>query len=698
MAIPSVVLRWAAFPFVRIVILFIGGVLVAVFQVLPLDHPWSYYALAIGVVIFLVTRWLPVRVVQKWSGTAGLFVIGLAGFVCVRANTDPLQADHLIHLKGVPDYYQARICSYPHEKEKTWRLEAKVEQAHVDGRWLTVSGKIYVFQSREGQPAPFAYGDKLLIQGAPQPVRGPANPGEFNYQRFLSYRNIYHQHHVTARQVMRLGSAPANRFLAFAIRARAWSEAQIDRFITGSREQAVAKALVLGITDGLDNDLTTAYAATGAMHVLAVSGLHVSIIYAILLVALRPLGRMPRGSIVQALIALAVLWLYAAVTGLSPSVLRAVTMFSFVVLARPFGQQTNIFNTLAVAAFCLLLWDPLMIMSVGFQLSFLAVVGIVYLQPLLYRRWEPKLRWVDQIWKISCVSIAAQLATFPLGLLYFHQFPNYFLVSNLVVIPASFVVLVGGLILLATAPVVALGSKVGALLGKLIGLLNEFVLWIESWPFSLSENWYITTWQCWALMAFVSCWILVLQHRSLRWGYVAAALAVVFAIGNWQRFMYEIKNDRFTVYQVNRHTAYDLIVAGVAFQQIDAALLGNQERFRFHLVPNRLRAAVHTTRPLTDYPAAIAQGGIFWTVRKGKIIAQLEGEKFIFPPAAHVDWLLVRGTALRDLAQLPASLSVGYLIFEGSCPPWLIGKLTRQALARGWRTHSISQNAFQIQL
>lgn len=115
-------------------------------------------------------------------------------------------------------------------------------------------------------------------------------------------------------------------------------------------------------------------------------------------------------------------------------------------------------------------------------------------------------------------------------------------------------------------------------------------------------------------------------------------------------------------------------------------------------MPNRLRAAVHTTRPLTDYPAAIAHGGIFWTVRKGKVIAQLEDEKFTFPPAAHVDWLLVRGTALRDLSQLPASLSVGYLIFEGSCPPWLTGKLTRQALARGWRTHSISQNAFQIQL
>src|SRR6185369_7936506 len=123
------------------------------------------------------------------------------------------------------------------------------------------------------------------------------------------------------------------------------------------------------------------------------------------------------------------LWGYAFLTGLSPSVLRAVTMFSFVAIAKPVGRRTNFYNTLAASAFCLLLYDPYLIMSVGFQLSYLAVLGIVYLQRPIYNLWEAKSWFADWAWQLSCVSIAAQIATFALGFLYFHQFPVYFLVA-----------------------------------------------------------------------------------------------------------------------------------------------------------------------------------------------------------------------------------------------------------------------------
>lgn len=691
-------LRWAGFPFVRITLVFIAGVLLAIFEVLPLEQDLAFSLVPVLLLTFIAMRWYPARRVRKWSGTVGLLTIHLLGFISVIVNTATLRPEHLIHVEGEPDYYLARIASYPHEKEKTWRHEATVEHVHVGEAWQRVSGKIQIYQSRRGSTVPFAYGDMLLIMGSPQRVRGPINPGEFDYQRFLSYRNIFHQHHVAAGQVRWIGNRPGNPVMAMAMQARSWSETQIDSLLSGDRERAVAKALILGITDGLDNELTAAYSATGAMHVLAVSGLHVSIIYAILLVLLRPLRHVRHGIAFQAGIALLLLWLYAAVTGLSPSVLRAVTMFSFVVLARPFGQETNIYNTLAVAAFCLLLFDPMMIMSVGFQLSFLAVIGIVYLHPLLYDWWEPKSYWLDQIWKVSCVSIAAQLATFPLGLLYFHQFPNYFLISNLIVIPASFAVLVGGLVLLVAAPFAWVGNLVGVVLDKLIWLLNEFVLWIESWPYSLSENWYISTWQCWVLLAMVISWILLFRYRQLRWLYIATVFALFFAGGYWYRFTREIAIDRLTVYQVSRYVAFDLISAGVAFQQVDSMLLHDDEGYRFHLAPNRLRAAVHTIRTLADYPASEIRGGIVWAVRKGNVIAYLAGKSFSFPTDIKIDWLVVSGTALRDLSQIPPSVSVGCLVFDGSCPSWLVGKLTHQARVRGWRIHRVSEKAFQIQL
>ena len=180
-------------------------------------------------------------------------------------------------------------------------------------------------------------------------------------------------------------------------------------------------------------------------------------------------------------------------------------MFSFVALAIPAGRRTNIYNTLAASAFFILWYDPFLIMSVGFQLSYIAVLGIVYMQPALYNLWEPTNRLWDEVWKITCVSIAAQLATLPLGLLYFHQFPNYFLLSNLFVIPGSFVVLILGILILVVNVISPIASFLGMLLEWTIKALNVIVFTIEDFPFSLIENVYITTFQCWVLISYSRC-------------------------------------------------------------------------------------------------------------------------------------------------------------------------------------------------
>jgi competence protein ComEC len=677
---------------------FAVGVLSGIYRLLPFGSVWNEVALALCFLLFLSFRWMPHSRLRKASGTLGLFAIALLGFLFVDVNTDSNSPDHLNHLAGKPAFYVARVASYAHEKENSWRLKASVEEVFVDGQWRTVSGNVFLYLSKRDRSAPYRYGDRLLIQGAPDRVTAPRNPGEFDYQRFLSFKNIFHQHFVLDRQIRWLSYEPANPVLAFAIRAREWSEQQLNSVIPAAREQAVANALVLGITDGLDNELTSAYAATGAMHVLAVSGLHVSIIYGLLLLVLKPFKRFRHGLAIQTVIALVVLWMYALVTGLSPSVLRAVTMFSFVVLARPFRQRTNIYNTLAAAAFCLLLYDPYLIMSVGFQLSFLAVLGIVYVQPLLYGWWEPKSYLVDQIWKISCVSIAAQLATFALGLLYFHQFPNYFLFSNLVVIPGSFGVLVGGLLALATAPLPILQHIVGTVLGWLIWLLNEFVLWVESWPYSLSDNWYINTFQCWTLLALVTCLVLMFQYRSVSWLYAAAACTVVFSVGNWLQFERERENDWLTVYHVNRLTAFDVISSGTAYQFMSVALRSDPAIIRFHITPNYLRTGVVRTNALDQYPAATLRNGVAWAVWKGQVIIHLQEKRFQLPVVKRIDWLIVSRQTLYDLTQLPSDLVVGCLIFDSSCPTAMVKKLTDQARIRGWRTHDVSQKALHIQL
>jgi competence protein ComEC len=202
-------------------------------------------------------------------------------------------------------------------------------------------------------------------------------------------------------------------------------------------------------------------------------------------------------------------------------------MFSFVALAKPLGWRTNIYNTLATSAFVLLLYDPYLIMSVGFQLSYLAVLGIVYLQKPLYNLWLIDNRVGNWVWEITCISIAAQVATFALGMLYFHQFPVYFLVSNLFVIPLSTAILVGGILLLAVSWLSAVADLVGWLLQWLIEILNWTVMVTEKLPFSIISGIHLTTFQCWLIMAALLSLIFMLEYRNRKLAWLTATLCGV---------------------------------------------------------------------------------------------------------------------------------------------------------------------------
>ena len=251
--------------------------------------------------------------------------------------------------------------------------------------------------------------------------------------------------------------------------------------------------------DELDFEVKQAYAAAGAMHVLAVSGLHVGIIFLILNTLLAILDTSKKGRIVKAIILLISLWSYAMITGLSPSVLRAATMFSFVIMGTVLNRSSSIYNTLAASAFFILIINPNLLFEVGFQLSYVAVLGIVYLQPLIYKRIYTRWWLLDKVWAITAVSIAAQIATLPLTLFYFNQFPVYFMLSNLLVIPSAAVILILGILLFIASPIPFISESIGWVLNKFIEGLNFGIKEIEVLPNSLIEGLSINVLECLAL-------------------------------------------------------------------------------------------------------------------------------------------------------------------------------------------------------
>jgi len=484
--------RWIPFAMVRVSAFFIAGILAG----LCWPDELSEYGASVIFAALLPGYFLAVlflnesSALKTVSGLTGLTLVFVAGYLHLLNSTEARVPSHISHFKKPVDFYFAEITGAPAEKINSTRIEIEIIKMQCNQVWERVSGKTLLYVSRKSGTAHLEYGDKILIQGSPAEVSPPANPGEFDFKRFLAFRNISHQQFVSSSQIKLVGHADHRGVLFYSQKVREWASAEIQQFISGSQNQAIARALVLGVTEGIDNDLQGAYAASGAMHILSVSGLHVGIIYGIILFLLTPLSHHSSSRWLVALLGLICLWAYAFITGLSPSVLRAVTMFSFIAVAKPFAKDTNIYNTLAASAFLLLLYDPYLIMSVGFQLSYLAVVGIVYLQRPLYLLWEPASLFWDKVWQVTCVSLAAQLATFPLGLFYFHQFPVYFLFSNLVVIPLSVIVLVTGVLLLVVSPMAWLAGLVGILLQFTISFLNGIVFFVEGLPFSVINGSY----------------------------------------------------------------------------------------------------------------------------------------------------------------------------------------------------------------
>lgn len=671
-------MKWNPYSMVRITAFYVAGILLAIYLPDVFSFRWMIIgSISLSVIYYFIFFFLFEGKTGSWFGLVALTAVLLLGYSRLYFYNQAHTNEHLLFVKSEIQAYQAIIRSVPVEKERSWKVELELTAVKTE-KWNPLSSKTLLYVAKTSGALNWRYGDLIFVKGAPSEIKPPANPGEFDFKRFLSFKNIFHQHFVQGNEVKWVGRAEAKGLIYYSHLARAWSLQKIDQFVKGEKEQAIASALVLGVTDGIDNDLQNAYAASGAMHVLAVSGLHVGIIYALLLFLLKPLQKYNWSRWLIAGLSLLLLWSFAFVTGLSPSVLRAVTMFSFIAVARPLGWRTNIYNTLAGSAFVLLLYNPYLAMSVGFQLSYLAVLGIVYLQRPLYNLWEIDYKVGDWIWQITCVSIAAQVATFSLGLLYFHQFPVYFLISNLFVIPLSTLVLVIGIILLLISFFTPAAKVIGLILEWIIKALNEVVFQTEDLPFSLINNIYLTTFQCWLLMTILLSVIFLFERRSINWLYTAFSLSILFAATQWFHFLADVKQDRWIVYGINKHHASEFTRNGQSYFLSDSLLLGDRERIRFHIQPNRLRQGVSSVKLQAPFQRDTL--GVRYFVWNNNLIGLIKSKRFTLPTNMRFDYLVIANSSFSS--DRLKDISVGWIILDTNCPPDCLKEMIGQRRAR----------------
>ncbi|HLC82907.1 MAG TPA: ComEC/Rec2 family competence protein, partial [Bacteroidia bacterium] len=521
-----------------------------------------------------------------WFGLLINFSFFVFAYQLTIYKTQKFSVSHFSnHCRGNSIVY-ARLADSYIEKEKSLKTIIEILAVKENDEWKKCTGKAMVYLKTDSLALALKYGDELLLNVNFKEVPQPQNPGEFNYKRFLSFHNIYNNAYVKSDEWKSLKQNSGNPILKYSIGLRNDLLDVLKQNHLNGDELSVGAALLLGYTDKLDADLISAYSSTGALHVLSVSGLHVAIVYIVFSWLLVFLDRHKKGRIIKAILLILFLWFYAALTGLSPSVLRAATMFSFIIVAKATNKHTNIYNTLAASALFLLLINPYLIMEVGFQLSYLAVIGIVYIQPKIYEWFEFDNWLLDQVWMITAVSIAAQIATFPLGLHYFHQFPNYFLLSNLIVIPVSTLIIYVGIALFSFSTIPLFVKYLAIVFTWLIWFLNVSVKWIESLPYSLLQGISISVFETWLLYGLIILFLFYLSNRKYYFLIYSLSFCVFILISQVVEQQIQFNQKKIVVYNVAKTTAIDFVNSKQNVLLTDSVFAKNDSRLLFHVKHN----------------------------------------------------------------------------------------------------------------
>lgn len=478
--------------------------------------------------------WLPGLIVL-----IGFLLFGVSRVQEVNEQDHP---QHFEHKAQEGALVALKLTEPPKPSDKTLKLYGEALWLWNDGNWNEAKGRLLAYISKDSIARSLDYGDVIICQNEFDRLEPPANPKQFNRKAFLANKQIYHQAFLDTNQWRKTGLNKGKLFFRWIYDIRHKCLAWLANDITDEDAFAVAAALIAGYKAEIDPDLRSSYASTGAMHVLAVSGLHVGIIYLMLNYALSFLNPLRFGFLSKVVIIISLLWIYACVTGLPSSVIRACTMFSFVAIGTNLNRTTNIYGSITASLLLLLLINPYLLTQVGFQLSYAAVIGIIFLQPRVYNLFPQSRFWlVDKIWAITAVSIAAQISTFPLTLFYFNQFPTYFMISNLVVIPAAMLIVPTGFVflLMKGMGLSVVSGYIGDALDTILQTLNFSISKVEALPYSLIDQLYITTpsfYLIYLIIIGLSTGI-VFRHKALLFTGLSAAVMVLGIINydTWQK-------------------------------------------------------------------------------------------------------------------------------------------------------------------
>jgi len=584
----------------------------------------------------------------------------------------------------------------PVEKARSFRVLASADYILKKDKIVSVKGHIILYFRKDSTQTIPGYGKRFLTRKTIQGIGNTGNPGAFDYKRYSLFRGITHQVYLdeSGYEILPgLRSKPAEQMIR-SLRKQVLSI--LRKYIKGNRELGLAEALLIGYKDDLDKTLTRSYSNTGVVHVIAISGLHLGLIYWLLTLLFRPFQKYGRLKRFRPFFILSGLWLFCFLAGAHPSVVRAAVMFTCLVTADSIDRRASVFNSLALSAFILLCINPYWLWEAGFQLSYAALTGILLFSRPVSNWFYFKNRFLSYIWKLNAVTLAAQVFTIPVSIYHFHQFPNYFLFTNIIAVPLASLVLMGEIFLCLVSFIPFIAEFTGEVIVKMIRVLNGYIAGVEKLPYSLSEGIQISFTQSILLMviaAGLGFWLLEKKTAGFRIALVSSLMMLSVRVHS---HTITGKQSGLIVYNMPRKKAIDFIQGRKFFFVGNLSDPEDSVAADFYLKPSRNLLRIKEAGQL---PGLTVSGNCLDFA--GKKILILDQSAPFFNPVKRIslDLLIVSGSPDLDIKTIAGSVEIGQVVFDGTVPYNLINRWKRDSDQFGIPWHDVRQHgAFVMRL
>lgn len=690
----------------RMLIPFLFGILLA----LHYDYALSWLPYLLVFYTFILLTW-SIRAIVKTRlafGYAIQIYMLLAGYYITYDHQEQRSVNYLANQADKTAFFAGMISESPTIK-KWVKLIVEVENGgtHLDSMQLG-TGHLLVYLEKDSSSQELRYGDQIVFSGKPTLIETPKNPAAFDAQAYYFKENVFHQIFIKKDKWTFLKSGQGNFWLTQITQWRLHFVEVLHTYLPKSTDFSVASALILGYKDEMDTEVKAAYAATGATHVLAVSGLHVGLIVWITLYFLnlvRWYGKLWRG--LKMAILMTIIGVFVLITGAPPSVLRAALLFSIVLIGKEYFRTVNIFNPLATSALVLLIYDPYLILDIGFQLSYLAMMGILYLQPRIYNWWIPDNKVVNYFWQLLSVSLAAQIATLPISLYYFHQIPLYFWLSGLVVIPAATVILILGIILfICSFCSIVLAKYVGILLGLVITMVNTCIFFLEQLPYHLIEGIWLSIAAVVLLYFCVIAFVITWQKRSFKWMQVGLSTLVFFSLYQAYRNYEVYFQRRLVIYHAAKNSLIDCIdqrhayaVMGDSLQQKQVYYAANNHRqyAKIRVIePIRFTPLVERVEPTFQYRKNILRFYDQQIIIVDRPLRQRKKQDMENNKRIATDYVLVINSPKITINDIYQQFTFKQIIFDGSNKFWQMEQWDKECQELGLDCYDINKKGAWI--